>query len=62
MSLENKTKELYNIFKGLPSGNPIVRENTEIEWNQTHCCRMLVYDGLLDAPNEGAFATQTLSL
>lgn len=29
MSLENKTKELYNIFKGLPSGNPIVRENTE---------------------------------
>jgi hypothetical protein len=40
----------------------IVRENTEIEWNQTHCCRTHAYDGLLDAPKEGALATQTPSL
>ena len=40
----------------------IVRENTEIEWNQTHRCRTHVYDGLSDAPNEGALATQTPSL
>ena len=29
MSLEKRTKELYKIFKGLPSTNPIVRENIE---------------------------------